>query len=152
MNSSRVVVYRKTSEHTLDLHSSSEPDAARRGAARVGAEEPGARAPRRPRPRRRRFDCSLAPLAATATTGNAVVARATAAAAAARGRVRVRPPHLPRRGRGGRRTLRVLRRSRRQALQLQPRVADDGAPPRRPQRGRVRSLTAAPATRGFITF
>lgn len=150
MNSSRVVVYRKTSEHTLDLHSSSEPDAARRGARGGGGT--GARAPRRPRPRRRRFDCSLAPLAATATTGNAVVARATAAAAAARGRVRVRPPHLPRRGRGGRRTLRVLRRSRRQALQLQPRVADDGAPPRRPQRGRVRSLTAAPATRGFITF
>ena len=50
-----------------------------------------------------------------------------------RGRMQLRPRWC-----GGRRLLRALRRARRRALQLRSRGADAGAPPRRPQRGRVR--------------
>jgi len=52
-----------------------------------------------------------------------------------RGRLQLRPHRC-----GGRRLLRVLRRARRRALQLRPRGADAGAPPRRAQRGRVRDV------------
>jgi hypothetical protein len=53
------------------------------------------------------------------------------------GRLQLRP-HSHRCG--GRRLLRVLRRARQRALQLRPRGADTGAPPRRAQRGRVRGV------------
>lgn len=53
------------------------------------------------------------------------------------GRLQLRP-HSHRCG--GRRLLRVLRRARQRALQLRPRGADAGAPPRRAQRGRVRGV------------
>lgn len=87
--------------------------------------------------RSRSSSFALPTAAANAASGTPPAAASPSPPPPPWGRLQLRP-HSHRCG--GRRLLRVLRRARQRALQLRPRGADAGAPPRRAQRGRVRGV------------